>query len=111
MRHVSVRRLARALAAGFLVAAAAFAWIAGRSAPTVSGAGPEGASGGLVFDAHCALCHQVDDLLVPLRAADDVPAALRNLEVFLATHGDTSADDDRLIRVYLESRLKAGNGQ
>ena len=104
MRHVIVTRVTALLAALFLVAASLFVRIVTDTAeggpPPIADASLDGAA---LFEAKCASCHAADDLRASVEDLSD--ARRLELERFLADHGDTSAEDDRLILEYLSGKF------
>jgi mono/diheme cytochrome c family protein len=106
MRPSLVRQLARTLAAAFVLASLLFAWLTSRGTLDVAPSGRGADAGREAFARHCAMCHEVEDLLTPIRASVDSRAALDDLEVFLSGHGEAPPQDDREIRNYLGARLK-----
>jgi mono/diheme cytochrome c family protein len=102
--HVVVRRVALGLSAVCVSAATLFAWIANRSvppAPGVQAASPAPTAGARLFEAQCAGCHPIEQLRETLGRAPDRQIRRREVEVFLAAHGTTTADEDRAIVEYL----------
>lgn len=104
MRQVIITRVAVAVVGLFLLAAAHFVRMVTPARSDGSAAAVEAPPGGAaLFVAHCASCHAADDLRT---AFEDSSAARRlELERFLADHGDTGPDDDRLILDYLSGKF------
>jgi mono/diheme cytochrome c family protein len=105
MRHVAVRRVTLVLGAGFVVYAAAFAWLVRDEpvpAPTPEQSAPaqeSTAEGRLLFERHCATCHTVEGLAPGIREGG--PNGRGAAETFLQDHGDSTDEGDRLILDYL----------
>ena len=105
MTTLDVRRATIVLCALFLTAAAAFAVMAGRTAPVpappaaVSPAEPEGAR---IFASRCAACHQAWEIAQLIRDAPDRPARKNAIASLLSSHGDASADEADAILAYLD---------
>ncbi len=105
MRHVAVRRVTLLLGAGLVLYAAAFAWFV-RDAPEPTttpeqsiGGEPSVPDGRLLFQRHCAACHDAGDLAAQMQEGG--PNARSTAETFLRDHGDAADEDDRLILDYL----------
>ena len=105
MRRREVQRFSRTVAAVLVTAAMLFAWFMSRHRVDTA-LDAQASQGAQLFAAHCSTCHNVDDVLTPLRASANPEAELSDLEEFLATHGDSSRADDQLIREYFASLIE-----
>jgi hypothetical protein len=104
MKHVVVTRVSLALGAVFVTAACVFAWLANRPAPRP--APPAASMVAQLFESRCASCHSVEEMLRVLREAPDPQAKRRELETFLTSHGEATAEEDRAILDYLTSLVR-----
>ena len=107
MRHSAAHHAALALCALLLAAALLFAW-SGSSAPVAGGA-PEGdgAAGAEPFEAHCAGCHDLEDLVAPYTGEGAAAAVLELLEL-LEEHGAATPAEDRAIAARLLEAARGG---
>jgi mono/diheme cytochrome c family protein len=97
MRHFIVRRTALLLGTVFIGCTVLFAWLVSPEL-VVPATPPIASDGARLFQAHCASCHTVESL----RPSASGPADRRkDLERFLAAHGEASDAEDRLILDYL----------
>jgi mono/diheme cytochrome c family protein len=111
MRHVLVTRASLAIVALLVAASSTFAWLASRSRATPER--PERDSsppidGERVFAGACASCHAARELADRLRAAADVETAAREMETFLADHGEATGAEDRAIVAFLRALAADG---
>jgi mono/diheme cytochrome c family protein len=95
MRHIVVRRTALLLGTIFLGGTVLFAWLVSPT-PGASPAPRTSADGPRLFQAHCASCHTTESLR-PSVSLDK----RKELEGFLAAHGEATEAEDRLILEYL----------
>lgn len=103
MRHVIVSRVSISMCMLFGACVLVFAWLVSTPAPAgpAAPAAAEGGEGEALFSTYCGRCHSVEELAGTLREAPDRDALLAEWEVFLETHGRTSAVQDRAILKYL----------
>jgi hypothetical protein len=101
MTQSTVTRFAATSAVLLITVAGLFAWWAsGRAGRRVGDAGVT-SPGAQLFEIHCATCHTSDDIRRVIRQASDPVVKVRELEGFLAQHGDASAEADRAILAFL----------
>jgi mono/diheme cytochrome c family protein len=103
MSPFTVTRLTTGLCVLFVAAAGVFAWWTNRARPEAASR-PDiivGRSGAALFAMHCGACHAADAIRDVIQRAPDREAKLRELETFLAQHGDASGEDDRTILAFL----------
>lgn len=92
MRPARVTHAALALSAGFVLAAALFAW----HASTPPGTGPA-----LLFESRCGGCHEAAMLARSYRGRHDLDRAEARLRAFLDTHGHCTPEESRVLAAYL----------
>lgn len=104
MRHLIVSRVTVLLASFFLVAALLFVRLVTPELERNSAPGMEAAiDGSALFDTHCSSCHASDAFQTEFRELSDVRR--RQLEQFLADHGDAAPEEDRAILAYLSRKF------
>lgn len=99
MRHVIVTRVTVLLVGLFLGAAGMFTWVTRSEPAGLRSVSSPALQGEALFDRHCSTCHAADDLRPGLSRLTD--ARTREIELFLADHGDASTGEDRMILDYL----------
>lgn len=103
MTHQAVTRAMLVFTGSMAAAAVAFGCLANRPVQPVAGAPTGPLPGEALFQSHCVGCHTIDEAVLYVRAAADPDAARSELTALLAAHGDSSADEDRLIVDYVLS--------
>jgi mono/diheme cytochrome c family protein len=108
MRHVLVTRASLAIVALLVAASSTFAWLASRPGATPERDSSPPIDGERVFAGACASCHAARELADRLRAAADVETAAREMETFLADHGEATGAEDRAIVAFLRALAADG---
>ncbi|HSF99695.1 MAG TPA: hypothetical protein VLA20_01145 [Vicinamibacterales bacterium] len=108
MTHSTVTRATFTLATSLVALSVAFGCLANRP-PAQPGAQPAEAAGvphpgQQLFESYCMGCHAIDEALAFVRNIESADTARRELTALLASHGDSSADQDVLIVEYVISR-------
>ena len=117
MRHDLVTRAAIGLTALLVAAALLFAWSVRVDPALEHASAREGgsAAGERAFHAHCARCHEVDEIVSDMGRHADFDEASRSLLELLSGHGDAGASDDRAIvdhlRALAERRSRRASGE
>jgi len=108
MTHVTVTRATFTFSGALAVLAVAFGCLANRPPATTPPAAPAASTaphpGEELFAAYCTGCHTIDEAIAFVRARPDAVTARRDLTTLLASHADTTADQDTAIVDYLVSR-------
>ncbi len=118
MTNLIVNRVVIALCVLALVSAAAFAWLVARdAAPPVAAAAahspgtvpaPAAQPGAMLFEQHCARCHEVAEAALALRdAAADPDVASAQVLDFLKEHGRATEVEDAAIVAWLRAGISA----
>ncbi|MDP1571988.1 MAG: hypothetical protein Q8L86_18475 [Vicinamibacterales bacterium] len=101
MRHVIVTRVTGGFVVLLLAAVLAFTWAARRPTAAPVLVAPAAPSGEVLFQRHCAACHDPADTAVGYRLADDHAAAAAELRGFLVDHYGPSPEGIALIVTHL----------
>jgi mono/diheme cytochrome c family protein len=99
MRHQDVRTVSWVVVAGLAAACALFA--TGQRKPAEAGVP---ATAEQLYGRHCADCHELEELLEPLRGAKDREATRAELVRRLAHHGKSTGAEDLALADWLVPR-------
>jgi len=108
MTHITVTRTTFIFSGALVILAVAFGCLANRPPATTAPAAPAASAaphpGEALFAAYCTGCHTIDEAIAFVRSQPDAEAARRELTTLLASHADSSPDQDTAIVDYVISR-------
>ncbi len=108
MTHSTVTRATFTFATSLVALSVAFGCLANRppAQPEARQTETTGAPhpGEQLFESYCMGCHAIDEALAFVRNIEPADTARQELSALLASHGDSSPDQDALIVDYVMSR-------
>lgn len=108
MHHVIVTRVSITLCILFAGCVLGFAWLSAGAPESDPALAPAPAARGeALFQTYCGRCHDVAELVTPIRDAADREALLAEWEAFLGRHGRADAAQDRIILEFLAQQANA----